>query len=163
MNDTPPAAPPADTLYREADETSDPDADHHLPPSTIPLLSEVVIPGAALAAAVQSASTSARSLGLDDPDPSCAEWQRLGNCLPKVAESIETSVRETLAQAGQAIVQAVMAQIHPHSAISGHAKSTPAQSPHEKGREETAHRDPGSPTPRANGHPVAEPMTDGQS
>ncbi|MGF1613789.1 MAG: hypothetical protein ACFCVA_07680 [Gammaproteobacteria bacterium] len=131
MNDTPLAAPPADTLYREADQTSHPRADHGLPPSTVPLLSEVVIPGAALAAAVQAASTDARSLALEDP--SCTEGQRLGHSLPEVAESIETSVRETLAQAGQAIVQAVMAQIHPHSAISAHAKATPAPPPPPEG------------------------------
>lgn len=102
--------PNSNTDQRKVTETATSQADENPLQTVIPLLSEVVVPGAALAEAVKTVAADARSTppGGDRG----AEQQLLERLLPKVGELIEVSVREALSAASHQIVRNVLTQLH---------------------------------------------------
>ena len=102
-------APRAYSEPAEAAATPSPDLDQSPPQSAIPLLSEVVIPGAAVAEAADTISWDTRS---SPADPTASADQRLlEQLLPKVGELIAVSVREALSGASDQIVRNVLIQL----------------------------------------------------
>lgn len=102
--------PSTDTERPEAAETPAPRIDQNQLQTAIPLLSEVMVPGAALAGAVKTVSAGARSTVAGDTR--CAEQQLLERLVPKVGELIEVSVRQALSGASHQIVRHILTQLH---------------------------------------------------
>jgi len=88
----------------------DQDPDQDPLQTAIPLLSDVVIPGAALAEAVKTVTADARCMPTDDTQH--CEQQLMERLLPKIGELIELSVREALFEASRQVVHKVLSQLH---------------------------------------------------
>jgi hypothetical protein len=94
----------------EVAETPAPTIDQDHRRSAIPLLSEVVVAGAAQAVAAETAAADARATVADDTH--CVERQLLERLVPKVEALVEVSVRQALSEASQQIVRDILVQLH---------------------------------------------------
>jgi hypothetical protein len=118
--------PSSNIDHQKATETPTSHSDENQLQTVIPLLSEVVVPGAALAEPVKTVAADARSTPADDDRG--AEQQLMERLLPTLGKLVEVSVREVLSEASQQIVRNVLTQLHHQiSAMPQERTATPIQ------------------------------------
>lgn len=117
--------PNPETESRKTAETPTPFLDQNRQHTAVPLLSDVVIPGAVLTEAVKTASANtARSMPADHIRT--GERQLLGQLGPRIGALIELSIREALSGASDQIVRNVLIRLHRQlSALPANATETP--------------------------------------
>lgn len=104
--------PATNTERLEAAAVRSPSIAPNQPQTIIPLLSAVVIPGAALAEAAKSTLADAPSAPAEDT--ARTEQQLFERLIPKIGALLEGSVHEALSGAGQQIVRGVLTQLYQH-------------------------------------------------
>lgn len=126
-------APSTDTEHELGAKAPNASIDQHPLQSATPLLSEVVIPGTALAPGIKAVALDDRSAASRVErrnDANDAEQQLLEQLLPRVGKLVDASVRDALSGASQKIVDNVLRQLqHQFSAMAQEQMAGPSQPP----------------------------------
>ncbi len=109
MSDRRADLPISNTERPKTDETQGPNIDPNRLQTAIPLLTEVVVPGHALAEAAKTTSVDTASTRAEDTHR--AEQELLERLIPTVGALLERSVYEALSRAGHQIVSHTLTQL----------------------------------------------------